>query len=144
MFVKSFSLHPCHEPFMIKALPWLNCVFILLLCSCFGLFFLYFWSRDTIKMNISSINYSFPLWYYKLLSYWQLLRIKVTHWLESMQTPFWRELLPWWIVISELHWSWLFIVVVHVLNSESNYSELNKLTQFSLSETENSEFPISR
>ncbi len=36
-----------------------------------------------------------------------------------------------------------FIVVVHALNSESTYLELSKLTQFSCSETENSEFPIS-
>ncbi len=33
--------------------------------------------------------------------------------------------------------------VVHALNSESTYLELSKLTQFSRSETENSEFPIS-
>ncbi len=59
-------------------------------------------------------------------------------------TSFWRELLPWWIVISVLLWSWLFIVVEHALNSESTYLELSKLTHFSCSVTENSEFPISR
>ncbi len=41
-------------------------------------------------------------------------------------------------LISELHWSWLFIVVVQAPNSESTYLELSKLTQFSRSETENS------
>ncbi len=56
-------------------------------------------------------------------------------------TSFWRELLPWWIVISPLHWSWLFIVMEHALNSESTDLELSKLTQFSCSGTENSEFP---
>ncbi len=30
------------------------------------------------------------------------MRIKVTHWLGSTRTSFWRELLPWWIVILAL------------------------------------------
>ncbi len=48
-----------------------------------------------------------------------------------------------WSLISARRWSWLFIVVVHALNSESTNLELSKLTQFSCSVTENSEFPIS-
>ncbi len=57
-------------------------------------------------------------------------------------TSFWRELLPWEIVISALRWSWLFIVMVHALNSESTYLELSKLTEFSCSVTKNSEFKL--
>ncbi len=34
-------------------------------------------------------------------------------------TSFWRELLPWWMVILVFCWSWLF--GVHALNSESTY-----------------------
>ena len=51
--------------------------------------------------------------------------------------------LPWWLVESGLHWCWLFIVVVHVLNSRWNYSELIKPTQICFSGTENSEWIIS-
>jgi len=25
------------------------------------------------------------------------------------------QLLPWWLIISVLHWQWLFIVVAHTL-----------------------------
>ncbi len=35
------------------------------------------------------------------------------------------------------------IVLVHALNSESTYLELNELIQFSCSVNENSKFPIS-
>ena len=47
------------------------------------------------------------------------------------------SLLPWWLIKSGLHWYWLFIVLVHVLN-RWNYSELIKPTQICFSGTENS------
>ncbi len=50
--------------------------------------------------------------------------------------------LPWWIVVSELHWWRHFILVTHALNLEWTYSELIELTPISCSGTENSEFPI--
>ncbi len=57
--------------------------------------------------------------------------------------PFFFRRLPWWIIVSELHWWWLFIVVTHALNSEWTNSELIERTWLSCSGTENSEFPVS-
>ncbi len=47
------------------------------------------------------------------------------------------------IVVYVTNKTWNLKLVVHALNSESTYLELSKLTQFSRSETDNSEFPIS-
>lgn len=52
--------------------------------------------------------------------------------------------LPWRLVQSGLHWRRLFIVVVRVLDSMWNYSELIKLPQISCSETANPRVSILR
>jgi len=51
------------------------------------------------------------------------------------------QLLPWWLIISVLHWQWLFIVVAHTLNSESVNLELIELTHFNCSEPKTQSFP---
>ncbi len=78
-------------------------------------------------MNISSIIYSFHLWYYNVIDEFE--ELKLYNWLAKVRGhQFWRE---WWIVISALRWSWLF-------KCARATPELNKLIQFSLPETENS------
>ena len=68
---------------------------------------------------------------------------------EGPPTPsLWNKLLfyfplSWWLMMSGLHCWWLFIIVMHVLNSGWTYSELIELTQISCSGTGYSEFPIS-
>ena len=44
--------------------------------------------------------------------------------------------LSWWLVVSGLHWWWLFIVVVHARYSRSTSSGLTELTQIRCSGTE--------
>lgn len=71
------------------------------------------------------------------------MRIKlVLSW--SMQICFGRVPLPWWTIISALHWWWLFIIMVQVFNSKATYSELtnsillNKVSQCDSNSTQSS------